>query len=211
MRPLLFVDCWPEIRPPGAWQDRFAAIPPAASDAGFTATVRHHTAVPAPESARPAGVILSGSRSNLMPDPSADPEDGIALSAFAALTALLAAWSDVPVLGICFGHQYLNYAAGGTLEMMPETRAEPAWPIAPLAPDPLFAGLPAPRCVESHRWRVASPGAGYRVIARSADGIEAVRHDTLPRAGVQFHPEYFRRDGATEDGRRILANWMANL
>jgi GMP synthase-like glutamine amidotransferase len=77
--------------------------------------------------------------------------------------------------------------------------------------DPLFAGLRTLRCGESHQWQVARVARGYRVVARSPDGIEAARHQRLPRIGLQFHPEYFRHRGATTDGRHILMNWLASL
>lgn len=213
MRPLVFIDLWPEIGPLGHWQPRFAAIPVAATSAGFAATVHHHTCLDVDGLRRepPAAIILSGSRSNLLEDPSQDPQDGTALSAFAAVTDLLAAVPQVPVLGICFGLQYLTVAAGGTLAKLPVERRDPAWAIEPLEPDPLFAGLVSPNCVESHGWRVERPALGYRVVARSADGIEAVRHAHLPRVGVQFHPEYHRNPGATSDGERVLMNWLGDV
>lgn len=211
--PLLFIDLWPEDEGSGLWKERFAAVPPAAERAGLAPVVEHYTRLDVATlgAAPPAGIILSGSRSNLVDDPAEDPADGIHLSAFAAVTALLATLPQVPVLGICFGCQYLTLAAGGALGKLPAERRDPAWPIEPLEPDPLFAGLPAPRCVESHRWRVERPAPGYRVVARSADGIEAVRHDVLPRVGVQFHPEYHRNPGATADGERVLMNWLGTV
>ncbi len=213
MRPLLFIDLWPEVCRRGYWKKRFAAIPVTAAAGGFTAAVEHFTRLDgdAIAAAPPAGIILSGSRSNILDDPSADPRDGVALSAFAALTELLAEIPQVPVLGICFGLQYLTVAAGGTLGILPAPRQAPDWRIEPLVPDPLFAGLRAPRCVENHAWSVVRAAPGYRVVARSDDGIEAVRHERLPRAGVQFHPEYYRQPGATRDGERVLRNWLATL
>jgi GMP synthase-like glutamine amidotransferase len=158
----------------------------------------------------PDALVLSGSRSNLVRDPAEDPVDGISLSAFAGLTAALAAWPRIPVLGICFGHQYLNVAAGGAVAFMAGTRDDPAWAISAEG-DSIFAGLAAPRLVESHSQVVAVAGADYRVIARSPDGIEGVRHRELPRVGVQFHPEYHTRPGATADGRAVFANWLAGV
>jgi GMP synthase (glutamine-hydrolysing) len=211
--PLLFIDLWPEDEGPGRWKDRFAAVPPAAQRAGLVPLVEHYTRLDPARltAAPPAGIILSGSRSNLLDDPAEDPEDGIHLSAFAPVTALLARLPRVPVLGICFGFQYLTVAEGGALSRLPRERKDPSWPIEPLEPDPLFAGLPVPRCVESHRWRVERPAPGWRVVARSADGIEAARHAALPRVGVQFHPEYHRNPGATADGERVLMNWLASV
>lgn len=213
MPPVVFIDLWPEVAKPGYWKQRFAAVPVAMKRAGFAPVVQHYTRIDVKRmtGAPPAGIILSGSRSNLLDDPTADPRDGIALAAFAALTELLARVPQVPVLGICFGFQYLMVAAGGTLTSLPTMRRHSAWAIAPLEPDPLFVGLPAPRCVESHIWRVEHPAPGYRVVARSADGIEAARHVKLPRVGVQFHPEYHINPGATADGERVLMNWLASV
>lgn len=213
MPPVLFIDLWPEIRGDGIWQERFAAVPAAAFETGTAITVQHFTALDVNRLVRepPRALMLSGSPYNLVDDPALDPVDGVPLERFAALTAVLAALPAVPVLAICFGHQYLNRAAGGTLGRMPATRSEPAWPVEVLAQEPLLAGLDAPRLVESHGWRVETPGDGYAVTARSSDGIEAVRHRDLPRVGFQFHPEYHRRDGATSDGHRVLLNWFGSL
>lgn len=213
MASVTFIDLWPEIAKRGYWKKRFAAVPAAIVSAGYRAVVHHYTRldVRAMTAEPPAGIILSGSRSNLLDDPSLDPQNGVALSAFAILTELLKKLPQVPVLGICFGLQYLMFSTGGTLARLPTERRTPAWAITLLERDPLFTGLRAPRCVESHGWRVDRPAKGYRVMARSADGIEGVRHATLPRVGVQFHPEYHRQLGATKDGERILQNWLRSL
>lgn len=213
MARMVFIDLWPEVARPGYWKQRFAAVPSTLAAAGHAARVIHHTRLdPQALSVEPpAGIILSGSRSNLLDDPTLDPRDGIALSAFAKLTALLERLPQVPVLGICFGLQYLMFAAGGTLSRLPAPRRDRTWPIAVVARDPLFRGLRAPRCVENHGWRVERPASGYRVVAHSADGIEAVRHAVLPRCGVQFHPEYFTQSGATRDGERVLLNWVREV
>lgn len=213
MSAIVFIDLWPEVARRGYWKKRFAAVPLAVVGAGYTAAIHHYTRLDVRRlmAEPPAGIILSGSRSNLLDDPTLDPQDGIALSAFAVLTNLLERLPQVPVLGICFGLQYLMFAAGGTLSRLPAKRKDPAWAITILERDPLFTGLRAPRCVESHCWRVEQPADGYRIIARSPDGIEAVRHATLPRVGVQFHPEYHIQPGATPDGERVLTNWLQSL
>ncbi len=213
MAGVLFIDLWPEDDGDGCWKRRFAAIPAIAHGLGAAITVRHHRRLDPVRCAAdpPAGIMLSGSRSNLLDDPSDDPEDGIGIAAFAAVGALLGRLPLVPVLGICFGLQYLTVAAGGTLSQLPAMRSEPAWPIELLGDDELFAGLSTPRVVENHRWRVERPAPGYRLVARSQDGIEALRHRELPRVGVQFHPEYFTRKGATRDGERLLGNWLGRF
>ena len=213
MPAVLFIDLWPEVAKPGYWKKRFLAVPAAASQAGFAATPHHFTRLDAAHlsATPPAGIILSGSRSNLVENHAADPRNGVTLAAFAALTELLVRLPQVPVLGICFGMQYLTVAAGGALARLPANRQDPVWPIEVLGKDPLFTGIARPRCVENHSWQVARPAPGYRVIARSSDGIEGIRHERLPRAGVQFHPEYHRQPGATAHGELLLMNWLGGL
>jgi len=213
MPSLLFVDCWPEVAKDGCWKRRFTAIPRAAKQSGVKANVLHYTRLDLARltAGPPSGIILSGSRFNLLDDPSRDPRDGIALSAFATLTELLARLPQVHVLGICFGLQYLTVSAGGTLARLAVERRDPAWAIEPLVPDPLFAGLSSLHCVENHCWRIDRPAPHWQVVARSRDGIEALRHDSLPRVGVQFHPEYHRQPGATTDGQIVLMNWLSGL
>jgi GMP synthase-like glutamine amidotransferase len=210
---LLFVDLWPECRADGCWQPRFAEIPRIASTVGIESAVLHHSRIDAQAVAAlsPRGIMLSGSSYNLMEEPADDPVDGVALPVFARLTAALAQLPQTPVLGICFGLQYLMFAAGGHLCPLERPRREPAFPIEVLTDDPLFTGISSPRLVENHAWSVDRCAPGYQVVARSADGIEAARHERLPRVGVQFHPEYCTHAGATSDGERMLRNWLQTL
>lgn len=212
MARVVFIDLWPEMARPGVWKEKFAAVPDAIEQAGYQAEVIHYRRlVPATLIAEPpTALILSGSISNLVADRASDPA-GVELSDFAALTEVLDRLPRVPVIGICFGFHFLTVAGGGSLRRMPVFRRESTWPIRRLRRDAIFAGLRGLRVVESHQWCVARVAPGYRVVARSTDGIEAARHRRLPRVGVQFHPEYYRRPGATTDGQRILANWLAGL
>ena len=215
MPPVLFIDMWPDRHPRGVFRERFADVPVAASASGAVVEVVHHGEIdPGAWSARPpAAIMLSGSKFNLVDDPAEDPVDGTPLSRFQAVTGLLAALPRVPTLGICFGHQYLAKESGGRLAKMAKTRADNDFTIEPNEPHPLLAGLPErPSFVESHGWRVVEPGHGYRVLATSMDGIEMVQHEELPRVGVQFHPEYYRRqDPARQHGRDFLRNWFRSL
>ncbi|MBA3710186.1 MAG: gamma-glutamyl-gamma-aminobutyrate hydrolase family protein [Planctomycetes bacterium] len=214
-RTILFIDNWPEFHPRGFFQDRFHEIPVCAEANGCAVTVVHHSAVDPEEwIAKPPGaILLSGSRLNIVDEPSEDPINGAPLVRFAAVTELLARLPSVPTLGICFGHQYLAKAAGGTLAKMATARDEPDFEIAFAERHPLLDGLPErPRFVESHGWRVERPGADFRTIATSPDGVEMVVHRTLPRIGVQFHPEYYpRQSPETRHGRRFLENWLRSL
>lgn len=204
-RTLLFIGLWVDEDPAGGLPPRFAQFPALVASAGLTLTVVHRRELVAEPwlAAPPAGIMLSGSRLNLGED--------CALSDFPAVTTLLDRLPQVPVLGLCFGHQFLAYHAGGRLERGDTYRKDNDWPVRHNHAHPAFAGLPDP-CpfAENHGQRVAHPGRDYRIIATSADGIEAIMHERLPRLGTQFHPEYFPQQ-ATPHGRIFLENWLRLL
>lgn len=93
---------------------------------------------------------------------------------------------EIPTLGICFGHQIVNSALGGTVE---EVGMTAGLVETTLADDPLFESVD-PVVVSLHGDVVTEPGAEMEVIA-SADhaAVFATRHRTAPLWTVQFHPE----------------------
>jgi len=105
---------------------------------------------------------------------------------------------SVPTLGVCFGHQVVNSALGGTVEHVGTTAT---LVDATLAEDPIFDGV-EPVVVSLHGDVVTEPGADMDVIA-SADHarVFGTRHRTAPLWTVQFHPEITasHRDRLVED------------
>lgn len=93
---------------------------------------------------------------------------------------------NIPTLGVCFGHQVVNSALGGTVEHVGTTATLVS---ASLADDPLFDGVD-PVVVSLHGDVVTEPGDRMEVIA-SADHarVFGTRHRTAPLWTVQFHPE----------------------
>ncbi|MGQ3329338.1 MULTISPECIES: type 1 glutamine amidotransferase [Halorubrum] len=93
---------------------------------------------------------------------------------------------EIPTLGVCFGHQVVNSALGGTVE---EVGTTATLVEASLDDDPLFDGVD-PVVVSLHGDAVTELGAGMEAIA-SADHarIFGSRHRTAPLWTVQFHPE----------------------
>jgi len=204
MPAMLLIGFWVDDPIDGPPPSRFAHLPALVAEHGHELITVHRTRLAAEPwlSVPPAAIVLSGSRLCLGED--------CALTDFPIVEHLLDALPRVPVLGICFGHQYLNHRAGGRLERFGLYRDDHDHPVRHHGHG-LFAGLPDPcPLAESHVQRVTVPGDGYRVIAESVDGIEAVAHDHLPRLGVQFHPEYWPRQRAPH-GERVLRNWLATV
>jgi len=113
---------------------------------------------------------------------------------------------DLPVLGVCLGHQAIALHAGarvdqrrarhGLIDRVRHTGAG------------LFAGIPQGfAAVRYHSLRVAEPvPADLMVSAWAADGtVMALTHRRLPRWGVQFHPESI----ASEHGVQLVGNFLA--
>ncbi len=115
-----------------------------------------------------------------------------------------------PVMGICRGEQMINVYFGGTLyQDLPSQfdttvchrSSEGASHCIHIEPDSRLHGLLGldTLTVNSfHHQAVKDLAPGFRVSAFSADGtVEAIESETLPIAGVQFHPERMLQDSAS--------------
>jgi len=114
----------------------------------------------------------------------------------------------VPVLGICYGMQWMCETLGG--KVVPgETREFGFTPVTVQEQDALLRGVSA-RTVAwmSHGDRVAALPQGFRRTARTEDCPEAAIGDDARRLyGVQFHPEV----GHTQEGSKILENFLKDI
>ncbi len=117
---------------------------------------------------------------------------------------------EIPLLGVCLGHQAIGEAYGGVV-----TRADRVMhgKISQLLHDGtgLFAGIPSPFAVMRYHSLIverATLPAELQVTAVAVDDaneIHALQHRTHPVWGVQFHPESI----LTEHGRDLLVNFLA--
>lgn len=145
------------------------------------------------EGLRPAAIILS-------PGPGHPTESPGHMAIAGSTTA-------IPVLGVCLGHQALVAATGGKVIHAREPLHGEATALQHEG-EGLFEGLPQGFPVgRYHSLIAASEGLPdcWRVTARSSGGeIMGLAHRTLPRWGVQFHPESI----LTPDGPSLLANFL---
>lgn len=143
----------------------------------------------------PQGIVLS-------PGPCDPSQAGICL----ALTAA-AAEVEIPLLGVCLGHQAIGQAFGGRVVRCHEIVHGKMGTMHHRGQG-LFAGLPSPFLATRYHSLVvdrASLPDALEVTAWLEDGtIMGLQHRTKPIQGVQFHPESI----ASEHGHRMLRNFL---
>jgi len=163
---------------------------------GAELVVRRNDEVELDELAEVDGVLVS-------PGPGTPERAGASIEVIRA-----SARRQLPLLGVCLGHQAIGVAWGGVVEHAPEL-LHGKTSLVHHDGTGLLAGLPNPFVATRYHSLAIRPEtlpAELEVTGRTdTDVIMAVRHRELPIVGVQFHPESV----LTEGGHRILANWMS--
>jgi GMP synthase (glutamine-hydrolysing) len=112
---------------------------------------------------------------------------------------------DVPILGICAGHQYMAHHFGG--ELVPGRSPEfGRVEVTIVEPDDLLRGIPSPTVVwANHNDDVARLPPGFKVLATSPScAVQVMRHASRPLFGTAFHPEVEH----TVDGVAMFRNFV---
>jgi GMP synthase (glutamine-hydrolysing) len=145
----------------------------------------------------PAGIVLSGGPSSVLAEGAPDAD-------------LRVLDLGKPVLGICYGQQWLVQRLGGVVEKG-EAHEYGRALLKLSGEDPLFAALDggAERPVwMSHGDRVLRLPEGFRVLGTSEGSpYAAIRHAEKPVWGIQFHPEVVHTAG----GERILSAFVHDI
>jgi para-aminobenzoate synthetase component 2 len=115
---------------------------------------------------------------------------------------------DLPIFGVCLGHQAFGAAYGATVQRAPELLHGKVSEVHHTGLG-VLAGQPDPFiATRYHSLAVVESTlpAEIEVTGRTESGVVmAMRHRTLPIEGVQFHPESV----LTQGGHVMLANWLA--
>jgi anthranilate synthase component 2 len=115
---------------------------------------------------------------------------------------------EIPILGVCLGHQAIGQVFGATVVAAPTLMHGKTSSIHHDGRG-VFAGLPDPFVATRYHSLVVDPASvpdELEVSATTADGvIMGLRHRTLPVEGVQFHPESL----LTPSGPDLLSNFLA--
>lgn len=139
----------------------------------------------------------------LSPGPGRPEEAGISIELIKA-----AAQKQIPLLGVCLGHQAIVQAFGGTVVSAPEIVHGKAEMIFHRRSG-IYRQLPLPFAAGRYHSLIADKTtfpAALQIEAESKEGlIMGLRHKQLPIFGVQFHPESI----LTPQGNQLLKNFVS--
>jgi len=146
--------------------------------------------------ARPDAILIS-------PGPGRPESAGVSMAVIRELAG------EIPILGVCLGHQAIGEVYGGEVVAAPTLMHGKTSAIHHDGRG-VFAGLPDPFVATRYHSLVVAPESVpdvLEVTARTPDGvIMGLRHRTLAVEGVQFHPESL----LTLEGPSLLSNFLAS-
>jgi len=166
---------------------------------GAELTVKRNDAidVAAARALKPDAIVMS-------PGPCTPREAGICVPMLRELAG------EIPILGVCLGHQCIGEAFGGKVVRAGRLMHGKTSPILHDGKT-LFAGVPSPfEAIRYHSLLVerASMPQCLEISAWTAEGeIMGLRHKSYPIEGVQFHPESI----VTQHGKHILRNFLESV
>ncbi|GAC1533902.1 MAG: aminodeoxychorismate/anthranilate synthase component II [Herpetosiphon sp.] len=137
----------------------------------------------------------------ISPGPATPNEAGI------SVTLIRELGPEIPILGVCLGHQAIGAAFGGRVVRAPEPLHGKMSEMFHEGQG-VFHGLPSPFVATRYHSLIveqSSLPSSLEVTARSHDGlIMGLRHRSFPIEGVQFHPESY----TTDHGKQLLRNFL---
>ncbi len=162
---------------------------------GAECTVVRNDEVEANEASKYDGVLIS-------PGPGTPERAGISIAMIQ-----YCADKNIPLFGVCLGHQAIGVAFGATVSRAPELLHGKTSQVNHQGGG-VFINLPSPfTATRYHSLAVERDTVPQEIeITSSTDSgiIMSMRHTKFPIEGVQFHPESV----LTEHGHQMLANWL---
>jgi GMP synthase (glutamine-hydrolysing) len=147
------------------------------------------------QSYRPAGIVLSGGPSSVY-DADAPPADDRVLHL------------GLPVLGICYGLQFMVHKLGGKVRAADKREYGHAQVELLTSTSPLFKGLQGPLPVwMSHGDEALELPPGFELIGKTSNALAAIENPAQKFYAVQFHPEVHH----TPQGTEILRNFVFEI
>ncbi|MDP3181922.1 MAG: aminodeoxychorismate/anthranilate synthase component II [Desulfobaccales bacterium] len=136
----------------------------------------------------------------ISPGPKAPAQAGISKAVIAHF------YQQIPILGVCLGHQAINEVFGGATSQAPVPVHGKRQQVFHNGRG-IFQGLPSPFGAARYHSLMAVPNSpDLEVTAWTADGVVmGLSHRNFPLHGVQFHPESF----LTSHGHQLAANFLS--
>ncbi|MGI6579796.1 MAG: anthranilate synthase component II [Saccharofermentanales bacterium] len=148
---------------------------------------------------------LNPDRIILSPGPGRPEEAGVLIEVVQTLG------KDIPILGVCLGHQAICAAFGATVSYAKELMHGKQSNVSFNKDCPLFMDCPETAPVARYHSLAADADTipeELKITALTTDGeVMAVQHKNYPIYGVQFHPESIM----TPDGKQILRNFIEEI
>ncbi|MFM1964474.1 MAG: hypothetical protein RL134_199 [Actinomycetota bacterium] len=161
---------------------------------GVDVDVRRNDEVTVDEARGYDGILLS-------PGPGTPEDAGVCMDVVRELSG------EVPILGVCLGHQAIAAVYGGVVDRAPEL-LHGKTSLVEHRGEGVLSGLPQPFTATRYHSLAVRPDTVPDVLevtgTTDSGVIMALRHRALAVEGVQFHPESV----LTEGGHLLLANWL---
>ena len=161
---------------------------------GVDVDVRRNDEVTVEEARAYDGILLS-------PGPGTPEDAGVCMDVVRECAG------EVPILGVCLGHQAIAAVYGGVVDRAPEL-LHGKTSLVEHHGEGVLAGLPEPFIATRYHSLAVRPDSVPDVLevtgVTDSGVIMALRHRELAVEGVQFHPESV----LTEGGHLLLANWL---
>ena len=146
---------------------------------------------------KPQGILLS-------PGPGTPNDAGVTLSVIEKFAG------EIPIFGVCLGHQSIGQAFGGKV-IRAQRLMHGKTSLIHHDGKTIFLGMPQPFVATRYHSLLVEAATlpdCLEVTAKTdADEIMGLRHVSFPIEGVQFHPESF----LTNEGMRLIQNWLDSL